>query len=37
LPMSCLKRHYKEHLKDWFKKDKSFDKEYKAFTMKNTT
>jgi hypothetical protein len=25
------------HFKDWLKKEKSHDKEYKAFTMKNAT
>jgi ferritin-like metal-binding protein YciE len=25
--------HFKDTLKDWFKKEKSFDEEYKAFSM----
>jgi hypothetical protein len=29
--------HFKDTLKDWFKKEKSHDKEYKYFTMEKTT
>jgi hypothetical protein len=41
LPMSCLRRHYQEHLKTpqktGFEEEKSFDKEYKSFSMEKTT
>jgi hypothetical protein len=41
LPMSCLEQRHKEHfkdtIKDWFKKDKSSYEEYKYFTMEKTT
>jgi hypothetical protein len=29
--------HFKDTLKDWFNKEKSHDKECKAFTMEKTT